>query len=100
MSNNLKAILSLFVKILFVLPIAAQSKNVDTIKIKEKKLLSINVNSAIITPVTFVLSKDHYSKDLSFFCRKELQIEKITRIPFRFRLGSVEYCDKMEGKRQ
>jgi hypothetical protein len=46
-----------------------------------------------------ILSPDHYVKGLGFFCKKELQLEKATKIPFRFRLGSLEYTDQLEGKR-
>lgn len=50
-------------------------------------------------PVSFrLLPEDYYSKNLSFFCRKELQIEKITKIPFRFRIGSLEQVNLLEGK--
>ena len=46
-----------------------------------------------------ILPSDHYVKGLGFFCKKELQLEKATKIPFRFRLGSIEYTDQLEGKR-
>ena len=45
------------------------------------------------------LSPDFYSKQLGFFCKQEIKMDKITKVPFRFRLGSVEQCDWLEGKR-
>lgn len=44
------------------------------------------------------IAPDLYTKNFSFFCRKELQLEKTTKIPFRFRLGSLNYCNYLEGK--
>ena len=46
-----------------------------------------------------VISADHYSQNFGFFCKKELQLEKLTRVPFKFRMGTVQYCDWMEGKK-
>ena len=36
--------------------------------------------------------------DLAFFCKIEVQLEKIVQLPFKFRLGSVQYVDYLEGK--
>jgi hypothetical protein len=46
-----------------------------------------------------IIPANYYSKNLAFFCKKELQLEKITKVPFRFRLGSVDYVDHLEGKK-
>lgn len=40
------------------------------------------------------------SGESAFFCRLEVQIERKTRFPVRFRLGDVNYVDYLEGKRQ
>ncbi len=44
------------------------------------------------------LPQNFYTSQIGFFCTKELQVEKLTKIPFRFRLGSVQYTDALEGK--
>ena len=38
-------------------------------------------------------------KDLAFFCKIEVQLEKAVKLPVKFRLGSVDYVDYLEGKR-
>ncbi|MGG9964268.1 hypothetical protein [Ferruginibacter sp. SUN106] len=52
----------------------------------------------LIPAVQPVITSNFYTQNFGFFCKKELQLEKVTGIPFKFRLGSVQQCDWMEGK--
>jgi hypothetical protein len=45
------------------------------------------------------LPADFYSKQLGFVCKQEIKMDKVIKVPFRFRLGSVEQCDWLEGKK-
>lgn len=45
-----------------------------------------------------VIAGNFYTQNFGFFCKKELQLEKLTKVPLKFRLGSVQQCDWLEGK--
>lgn len=69
---------------------------------KAQKALPVTKNQLTIDSLKNiplrVLAADYYSNNLPFFCRKELQIQKIIKVPFKLRIGSVEEVDKLEGK--
>ena len=44
------------------------------------------------------LPQNFYKQGLPFFCRQELQLQKITSLPLYFRVGSKDYVDYLEKK--
>ena len=44
------------------------------------------------------INSNFYSNHVGFFCKQEIRLEKKIKIPFKFRLGSVSECDRLEGK--
>ena len=56
-------------------------------------------NRMQVRPSLQALEDDYYTHHFGFMCKKELQLEKTTHIPLRFRLGSLEQCNYLEGKR-
>ena len=63
-------------------------------------ILSINKTEDIPILSQPFLPPNYYSTQLGFFCKQEIKFEKIYKIPFKFRLGSMEECDRLEGKRR
>ncbi|MBC7886858.1 MAG: hypothetical protein H7Z13_03150 [Ferruginibacter sp.] len=58
-------------------------------------IIQTNTLTPTIKPV---IAPNFYVTQLGFFCKQEIKLEKTTKIPFRFRLGSIEDCNRMEGK--
>lgn len=87
----------------FTQTIPLQKQKILLLQMTEKpipqKLLPVNNYFKKNVPIPF-LSPAFYSIQLGFFCKQEIKLDKLTKIPFRFRLGSVEECNRLEGKQQ
>ena len=55
----------------------------------------LNLNTPTLNPIFL---PEWSAESLPFFCKIEHVWAKKGRIPFKFRLGSVEYVDWLEGK--
>ena len=48
--------------------------------------------------LSYQAPKVYQYQDLAFFCRLEVKMDRASKMPVRFRLGSVDYVNRLEGK--
>jgi hypothetical protein len=80
--RELKTILFL----LFVSTVNAQNKFPKTDTTLQRPLVMLFIPS------------DYANSKQGYLCRQEWKMEKMTGVPIRFRLGSLEYVNRLEGK--
>ncbi len=61
-------------------------------------LFSFARQQGSIQSIKTTVAPNFYASQLGFFCKQEIRFERATKIPFKFRLGTVQQCDWMEGK--
>ena len=81
----------------------APSFNLSTVDIPDHEKYYVQVRSELINP-TYPLNISNpnllkwNSQESSFFCEIEYKINQASGVPFKFRLGSLSYVNKLEGK--
>lgn len=73
-------------------PVFSQKEEIKIASPKSMKRSNERMTSTKAIPSAFCY------KDLGFFCKIELKLDKIIVTPIRFRLGSLDYTNSLEGK--
>lgn len=78
--------------------------SVDGIKLERRHTVSYPLLHTIVIPertydrAPSLAMEPWRPESLPIFCKAEYYIQKKSKIAFRFRLGSVDYVDALEGK--
>lgn len=81
-------------------PLAAKAQKLSAVSLRDGTGRSVNRWHTLQLPSapTALLRPDFAWRLSGTVCKKEWRLEQKTGLPFRFRLGSVAYCDWLESK--
>lgn len=77
---------------------ASVGQNFKSLQLKGKRDSSLVRYAPQTTIVKHTDLRYNYYQSLGVACKAEYKLEKATKIPFRFRLGSLAQTDYMERK--
>ncbi len=75
---------------------AKQYWQIEQTRTSQQKVAILNGRYTIQNKV----AENFYTTQTGFFCNQERALEKKTKIPLRFRLGSLSYTEQLEGYKQ
>ena len=78
-------------------------RSMDSLDIRFNFVPSFSLRESVHKPVSKPLKQPfrspyNHHDDLGFFCKWELKLDRQVDQAIRFRLGSVDYVKRMEGK--
>ena len=84
---------------IFVEKLAFAQKN-DYFKNNKSPIQHISITTTIPSnPLLKSIPENYYLKNIGIFCKQEWKFEKATKIPLRIRVGSLQQCNWLEGKK-
>lgn len=100
-----KLILLLLCTVLSVHSLSGQIKvptASEKVRFEIKPLLLTHKSQKIVEieeqPRFAFVKKDHQYENFAIFCKLEHKLQLKARIPIKFRLGTLDYVNKLEGK--
>lgn len=66
-------------------------------KIEKNPITTQAIVSKELYSIQNKVAPNYYTTQTGFFCNQERALEKKTKIPFKFRLGSLSYTEQLEG---